>query len=108
MNEIPVLVTIHSCARRDDDSEEPISLMTAGTLMLDEEKAVVSYQETLDENLPPQTVRVTVKDDSVTMIREGKYAPRWCSPVASGMRGFIIRPLVRWISPYSAPASAMT
>lgn len=74
MNEIPVLVTIHSCARRDDDSEEPISLMTAGTLMLDEEKAVVSYQETLDENLPPQTVLVTVKDDTVTMIREGKYA----------------------------------
>lgn len=74
MHEIPVLVTIHSCARRDDDSEEPISLMTTGTLMLDEEKAVVSYQETLDESLPPQTVLVTVKDDQVTMIREGKYA----------------------------------
>ena len=74
MIEIPVLVSIHSCARRDDDTEEPISLMTSGTLMLDEEKAVVSYQETLDESLPSQTVLVTVKDDTVTMQREGSYA----------------------------------
>ncbi len=74
MNEIPVLVSIHSSAHRDDDTEEPISLMTAGSLLLDEEKAEVTYQETLDESLPPQTVIVTVQDDIVTMRREGNYA----------------------------------
>ena len=74
MNKIPVLVSIHSCAHRDDDTEEPISLITSGTLMLDEEKAVVIYQETLDESLPSQTVTVTVKDDTVTMQRDGNYA----------------------------------
>jgi uncharacterized beta-barrel protein YwiB (DUF1934 family) len=74
MTEIPVLVTIQSCARRDDGSEEPISLMTAGTLSLDEETAVVTYQEIIDESIPPQTVIVTAKEDMVTMQREGDYA----------------------------------
>ncbi len=74
MNVIPVLVSIHSSVRRDDDSEEPISLMTTGTLTLQEDSAFVTYQETLDESIPPQTVVVTVKDDMVTMHREGDYS----------------------------------
>ncbi len=74
MNEIPVLVSIQSCARRDDDSEEPISLLTSGTLRVDDETAIVTYQENLDESIPPQTVVITAKDDMVTMHREGDYA----------------------------------
>lgn len=74
MTEIPVLVSIHSCARRDDDSEEPISMMVGGVLQLDEEKAVIIYQEVIDESIPPQTVVVTAKDDTVTLHRQGDYA----------------------------------
>lgn len=74
MKEIPVLVSIQSCARRDDESEEPISMLTAGTLALDDETAAVTYQELLDESIPPQTVVVTAKDDSVIMQRDGDYA----------------------------------
>lgn len=74
MKEIPVLVTIHSCARRDDDSEEPISLMTTGTLRLEDDAAVLTYQELLDESIPPQTVSVTAKEDMITMQRDGEYA----------------------------------
>lgn len=73
MNHIPVLVSLQSCARRDDGSEEPISLLTAGTLSLDDDAAVLTYQENLDENIPPQTVVITAKDDMITMHREGDY-----------------------------------
>ncbi len=74
MKKIPVLVSIHSSARREDGSEEPISLMTSGTLEVDDVKAIVTYQETLDESMPPQTVMVTAEDDSVLMQRLGDYA----------------------------------
>ncbi len=74
MKEIPVLVSIQSCARRDDESEEPISMLTAGTLVLDDDTATVTYQEILDESIPPQTVHVTAKDDAVIMQRDGDYA----------------------------------
>lgn len=74
MKKIPVLVSIRSSARREDGSEEPISLMTSGTLEVDDVKAVVTYQETLDESMPPQTVMVTAEDDSVLMQRLGDYA----------------------------------
>lgn len=74
MKEIPVLVTIQSCARRDDDSEEPISLMTTGTLRLEDDAAVLTYQEILDESIPPQTVSVTAREDMISMQREGDYA----------------------------------
>ena len=57
MIEIPVLVSIHSCARRDDDTEEPISLMTSGTLMLDEEKLRVLRENGCDRiSINPQTM----------------------------------------------------
>lgn len=74
MKEIPVLVSIQSCARRDDNSEEPISLMTTGTLTLSDEAASVTYQEMLDESIPPQNVTVTARDDTISMQRDGDYA----------------------------------
>jgi len=72
--EIPVLVSIHSTARREDGSEEPVSLLTSGALLLEDERARIIYEETLDEDMPPQPVTVTVEDDMLMMQRDGDYA----------------------------------
>ncbi|MBE5801843.1 MAG: DUF1934 domain-containing protein [Clostridiales bacterium] len=74
MMEIPVLVSIHSTARREDGSEEPVSLLTSGALLLEDERARIIYEETLDEDMPPQPVTVTVEDDMLMMQRDGDYA----------------------------------
>lgn len=72
--EIPVLVAIHSNAYRDEEAEEPVTLITSGTLRLAGAKAVLAYDEALDEALPPQHVVITVEDESVQMSRNGDYA----------------------------------
>ena len=69
-----MLITVQANAYRDEEAEEPISLITSGKLCLAGEKAVLTYDETLDEALPPQHVTVTVENDSVQMSRNGDYA----------------------------------
>lgn len=75
MQTIPVLITIRSSARRDDSgADETISMLTSGELELEEERAVIRYEETLDESLPPQRVVMTFDSGGATMSREGAYA----------------------------------
>ena len=57
MPAIPVLITIRSSAHRDQDAEdETISMLTSGQLELEDTRAVIRYEETLDESLPAQQV----------------------------------------------------
>lgn len=75
MQTIPVLISINSNAHRDGLSEdETLSMLTSGTLELDEQGAVIRYEETLDESVPPQQVEVLISDEAVTMNRGGEYA----------------------------------
>lgn len=75
METIPVLISIRSCARRDDmEEDETISMIVSGQMELEEDGAVIRYEESLDESLPPQSVTVTVRDEAVTMDRAGEYA----------------------------------
>ncbi len=75
MREIPVLISITSSAHREDAAEdESISLITSGTMALTEDGAVIRYEETLDETMPPQPVTVTLNGDAATMSRSGDYA----------------------------------
>ena len=49
MPAIPVLITIRSSAHRDQDAEdETISMLTSGQLELEDTRAVIRYEETLD------------------------------------------------------------
>ncbi|MEG0742302.1 MAG: DUF1934 domain-containing protein [Clostridia bacterium] len=73
METIPMLLAIQANAHRDDDAEEPMSLLTSGTLILDQDSIVIQYEETLDESQPPQGVEITVADNAVTMVRTGNY-----------------------------------
>lgn len=75
MEKFPVLVSIRSNAHREEAVEdETMTMLTSGTLELDDEKAVIYYEETLDESMPPQKVTVTVQDECATMSRGGAYS----------------------------------
>lgn len=75
MQAIPMLISIHSNARRDEAAEdETLTMLTSGMLELDEARAVISYEETLDEGTPAQHVTVTIEDGAATMSRSGDYA----------------------------------
>jgi len=75
MEKIPVLISIRSNAHRDEAVEdETMTMLTSGILELDDEKAVIHYEETLDESLPAQKVSVTVQEECATMCRGGAYS----------------------------------
>lgn len=75
MEKIPVLISIRSNAHREEVVEdETMTMLTSGTLELDDEKAVIHYEETLDESLPAQPVTVTVEEECATMSRGGAYS----------------------------------
>lgn len=74
MDKIPVLITLNSCAYRDNNDEEPVNMITYGFLSIEGEKFLVDYDETLDENLPAQHVTLILEGDSMIMNREGDYS----------------------------------
>ncbi|MBR6570923.1 MAG: DUF1934 domain-containing protein [Clostridia bacterium] len=72
---IPVLVSLKSCAHRDEVAEdETMSMLTSGQLEVDDTKAIVRYEESIDESLPPQKVEILLEDETVTMNRGGSYS----------------------------------
>ncbi|MBE5779303.1 MAG: DUF1934 domain-containing protein [Clostridiales bacterium] len=74
MQKIPVLITLNSNAYRDNEADEPVTMITYGTLSIQGEKYTVDYDETLDENLPAQHVSLILEGDSMIMNREGDYS----------------------------------
>lgn len=75
MTAIPVLISLKSTAHRDEAAEdETMSMLTSGQLEVDDNRAVIRYEESIDESVPPQKVEVLVEDESVTMNREGVYS----------------------------------
>ena len=74
MTVIPVLISIRSNAHREEAVEdETMTMLTSGQLELDDEKAIIRYEENIDEGAPPQQVTVTVCDEAITMSRGGAY-----------------------------------
>ena len=75
MMKIPVLISLKSCAHRDEAAEdENMSMLTSGQLEVDDTKAIIHYEESIDESLPPQKVEIIVEDETVTMNRGGAYS----------------------------------
>ena len=71
---IPVVISIRSNAHRDEVSEdETMTMLTAGELELEDEKAVIRYEEQIDESVPAQQVTVTIENECATMSRAGAY-----------------------------------
>lgn len=69
-----MLVSIQSNAYRSEDGDDPVTLLTSGMLAVTDGKAVLTYDETLDEALPPQHVTVTLENETMQMSRAGDYA----------------------------------
>ena len=77
MTVIPVLVSLKSCAHRGDAAEdENMSLLTSGQLEVDDTKAIIRYEESIDESLPPQKVEILLEGETITMNRGGSYATK--------------------------------
>jgi len=72
---IPVLISLKSSAHRDEAAEdENMSILTSGQMEVDDAKAIIRYEESIDESLPPQKVEIIVEDETVTMNRGGAYS----------------------------------
>ncbi len=72
---IPVLISLKSNAHRDEGTEdESMSMLTSGQLEVDDVSAVIRYEESIDESLPPQPVEIRVENETVTMNRGGDYS----------------------------------
>jgi len=75
MTTIPVLTSLKSNAHRDEAAEdETMSMLTSGQLEVDDTTAIIRYEESIDESLPPQPVEIRVENETVTMNRGGSYS----------------------------------
>ena len=75
MMTIPVLISLKSNAHRDEAAEdETMSMLTSGQLEVDDTTAIIRYEESIDESLPPQPVEIRVENETVTMNRGGSYS----------------------------------
>ena len=72
---IPVLISISSNAHRDEVAEdETMTMLTSGEMDIEDELAVIRYEETIDESAPPQKVEVRIENECLTMSRGGVYS----------------------------------
>ena len=93
MIQIPVLISISSNAHRDETVEdETMTMLTSGQLELEDEKAVIRYEESIDESVPPQQVTVTIENECATMTRGGVYATQMVFRMGSRYEGLYHTP----------------
>jgi uncharacterized beta-barrel protein YwiB (DUF1934 family) len=70
MTAIPVLISLKSTAHREEAAEdERMSMLTSGTLEVDDTKAVIRYEESIDESLPPQPAqKINIKQNDLNAV----------------------------------------
>ena len=88
MSVIPVLISIRSNAHREEAVEdETMTVLTSGTLEVDDAQAVIRYEESIDQDAPPQQVEVVVRDNTATMTRVGAYGAQMVFRMGSRFDG---------------------
>lgn len=93
MNRIPVLISIASNAHREEVAEdETMTMLTSGEMELTDTSAVIRYEETLDESLPPQKVEVKIEEECLTMLRGGEYQTQMIFRIGSRYEGMYRTP----------------
>jgi len=68
---IPILISLDAQSTTDGKPEDTLRLITSGTLIERAGETVIRYEESLDEQEPPQKIELTVRDDVITMSRHG-------------------------------------
>ncbi len=66
---IPILISLD--AQSSAEGEDTLRLITTGELFERADETVIRYEESLDEQEPPQKIELTVRGDVITMSRRG-------------------------------------
>ena len=70
---IPIMVSMMANAYREDDADDPISLITMGEMERDGNIWKIQYKEQLDEQTAIQDVCFTCEGSTIRMERKGTY-----------------------------------
>ena len=93
MTTIPVLISILSNAHREEAVEdETMTMLTAGEMELTDTTAVIRYEESIDEGMPPQKVEIAIADESLTMTRGGAYQTQMVFRIGCRYEGMYFTP----------------
>lgn len=72
---VPILISLNARFGTEGQPEDALQLITNGELFEDAGQTVIRYEESLEEDAPPQKVEVSVKNDVVTITRQSAYNP---------------------------------
>ncbi len=90
---IPVLISVSSNAHREEVSEdETMTMLTSGEMELTDTTAVIRYEESIDEGMPPQKVEVAIEDECMTMTRQGGYSTQMVFRIGCRYEGMYYTP----------------
>jgi len=70
---IPILISLDAQSNTEGQPEDTMRLITTGELFEKQDETVIRYEESIDENEPPQKIEVVVRDNVITMSRKGVY-----------------------------------
>ena len=70
---IPILISLDAQSNTENQPEDTMRLITTGELFDRGNEVVIRYEESLDENEPPQKIEILVRDNVITMHRQGTY-----------------------------------
>jgi uncharacterized beta-barrel protein YwiB (DUF1934 family) len=68
---IPILISLDAQSTADGRPEDTLRLITTGELFERADETVIRYEESLDEQEPPQKIELTMRGDIITMSRRG-------------------------------------
>ncbi|HNX62233.1 MAG TPA: DUF1934 domain-containing protein [Candidatus Limiplasma sp.] len=68
---IPILISLDAQSAANSQPEDAIRLITTGELYESAEETVLRYEESLDEQEPPQKIELSLRRDGITMTRKG-------------------------------------
>ena len=70
---IPILISLDAQSTTDGQPEDTMRLVTTGELFETPDEVMIRYEESLDENEPPQQIEMSVHNHVITMNRKGTY-----------------------------------
>lgn len=69
---IPILISLDAKFTTEGQEEDSMRLITTGELSKNEEGYIIRYEESIDEDQPPQHVEIAMNQGTVSMNRSGE------------------------------------
>lgn len=70
---VPILISVDANTSGEDKPEEALRLITTGRLYERPDETMIRYEESLDEQEPPQKIELSIQEGVVTMSRHGSF-----------------------------------